>query len=135
MEKDKLHVWLDDMVPAPVGWLWIKTGEELLDLILAHASPGIASAPRIIMLAMDHDLGEGQLTGYDLLKLMLDGIYSGALAEHLMPTSLIVMSGNPVGTRSMTLQAEDMESLLHWRVLTLSKMVAAQFCTEVGARQ
>ena len=45
---ETVDLWLDDMRPAPVGWLHVKTVEE--------AKPILASG-KVRKLSLDHDLG------------------------------------------------------------------------------
>jgi hypothetical protein len=45
---DRINLWLDDMRPAPDGWLWVKTVEDAK----LHLAAG-----RVHNLSLDHDLG------------------------------------------------------------------------------
>ena len=52
------RIWLDDIRPAPKGWVLCKTVPEARAL-LAQGD--------VVAISLDHDLGEDQETGYDLL--------------------------------------------------------------------
>lgn len=43
-----VNLWLDDVRPAPIGWLWVKTVEEAKALL---------QAGEVIKASLDHDLG------------------------------------------------------------------------------
>jgi hypothetical protein len=92
-------MWLDDVRPAPAGWVHVKTVNEAKALLqtgqVEHAS-------------LDHDLsdfdshgGTGYMpsssreqTGYDLVKWMAE--------TNTWPTqSCVVHSANPVGVMAM----------------------------------
>jgi hypothetical protein len=80
-----ISLWLDDLRPAPEGWLWVKTVDEAIE-VLKNQSVARAS--------LDHDLGEDIPEGYKLCLWM---------AEHnTWPTQEIsVHSQNAVGADRM----------------------------------
>ena len=43
-----VDLWLDDMRPAPIGWIWVKTVEEAKPYLLDIG---------VRMASLDHDLG------------------------------------------------------------------------------
>lgn len=53
-ERD-LRVWLDDMRPAPQGWLWVKTCNALVD-VLKNRIESVAEV------SLDHDLADEHYT-------------------------------------------------------------------------
>lgn len=85
-----MRVWLDDVRPAPEGWVWAKTYLEAKRLL----ETGL-----VTHLSLDHDLGQGSdgkpdLTGYDLCRWMRDA--------NEWPTECIAIhSWNPVGAKRM----------------------------------
>jgi len=107
---DPLSLWLDDLRPAPTGWLWVKSVAEA---IAALATGTVEHA------SLDHDLGHGceggclddsgdvvrllcgadcqcecHRTGYDLVKWMAEW--------NVWPTrSIRVHSTNPSGAANM----------------------------------
>lgn len=48
----RVRVWLDDVRPAPEGWVWVKTAEEAKRLI--------ASSIDVTDVSLDNDLGRAQ---------------------------------------------------------------------------
>ena len=49
-----MKLWLDDVRTPPEGWVWAKTAQEAIDLLLTR---------EIEEISLDHDLGEGDV-GY-----------------------------------------------------------------------
>lgn len=43
-----IDLWLDDMRPAPIGWIWVRTVDEAKERLLAGA---------VERASLDHDLG------------------------------------------------------------------------------
>lgn len=58
-----IHVYLDDLRPCPKGFVLARNTDECIQL-LKHEN--------IHILSLDHDLGWGQPTGYDLVKYMTE---------------------------------------------------------------
>lgn len=56
-----LKVWLDDVRPAPRGWVWCKEVSRLKPWLQSDI---------VLELSLDHDLGLDQPSGYDLVKWM-----------------------------------------------------------------
>lgn len=86
-----VKLWLDDVRPAPDGWLHVATAEEAI----AYFARGTVEAA-----SLDHDLGPSDAgTGYDVLawieRAMNVGAWYGPLPR------LFVHSANPVGRKRM----------------------------------
>jgi hypothetical protein len=82
-----VKLWLDDFrAPPDASWRWVKT--------VADAIPLIESGD-VSRLSLDHDLGEYEPTGYDLVKWMEK--------NDKWPQSVDVHSQNPVGAHNMLL--------------------------------
>lgn len=81
-----MKLWLDDIRPAPAGWVWCKTATEAVRYLSQDGLVEEAS--------LDHDLGENQPTGYDLCKWMAE---TGAWPKQRPE----VHSANPVGKEAM----------------------------------
>lgn len=47
-DQSSINLWLDDMRPAPAGWLWLKTVDAAKELLRAG---------RVRKASLDHDLG------------------------------------------------------------------------------
>jgi hypothetical protein len=79
-----LKLWLDDLRPAPEGWVWAKTVEEAIE-VLEAGEVGEAS--------LDYDMGLGKRNGDALCLWMAE--------NEVWPQTLTVHSSNPPGARSM----------------------------------
>lgn len=84
-----MKLWLDDVRPAPEGFVWVKTAEEA---IAAFASGAVKVA------SLDHDL-EADMTGYDVLAWVEACVAAGAWYGPI-PT-IYVHSANPPGKLRM----------------------------------
>jgi len=85
-----MKLWVDDIRPAPEGWVWAKTFEAAVDFICGPQP--------IEEMSLDHDLGDGP-TGYNILCLLESLIFNGFWRK---PVPLIhVHSANPVGAKNM----------------------------------
>lgn len=58
--------WLDDVRPAPEGYLWFQTAESLIEVlkIYYNSQPTI---DKVVEISLDNDLGEGYIEGYQVL--------------------------------------------------------------------
>lgn len=117
-----VNLWLDDVRPAPDGWVWVKTVEEAKEYLLRKGPRGL---PIVVAMSLDHDLGccpeclKGRTaeqwleehnylsmpncthfgTGYDLVCWMEEtGNWSRKVPS--------VHSANPAGRQKMTLAIE-----------------------------
>ncbi len=89
-----MRVWLDDLRPAPPGWVWAFTPEEVVALL---------GTGRVSELSLDHDLGlEGEgpeRTGYTVLLWLEKEVGNGRWTRPL--PEIHVHSANPVGRTRM----------------------------------
>ena len=83
-----MKIWLDDIRPAPNGYLHCHSVNEAIELIKTTKEP-------IELLDLDHDLGDYAFDGGDGIKL-LDYL---AETEQYYPVKLHTM--NPVGRENM----------------------------------
>lgn len=80
-----MKIWLDDMRPAPDGWVWVRTVEEAIELM---------SSGEVVEASLDHDLGDGEQEGYRLVLWMAE--------NDTWPTGFVsVHSSNPPGAERM----------------------------------
>ena len=86
-----LQLWLDDIRPAPAGYVWVKSVNQAQRFILGAENLG----EDILELNLDHDLGDYAYDGGDAIKLML----WLAETERFYPVELHTM--NPVGRENM----------------------------------
>ena len=82
-------LWLDDLRPAPEGWVWCKS--------VAEALRAFQGGPTVSWASLDHDLGDFAHLGGDGTALV------DWMAEtDTWPTNgLRVHSANPVGKQTM----------------------------------
>jgi hypothetical protein len=82
-----MRVWLDDVRPMPKDYdVWVKTAIDLINLV---------KQGKVTHISFDHDLGEGEETGY------YAAIYIELAARYnqLNPISWEVHSANPDGAK------------------------------------
>lgn len=58
-----MKLWLDDIRPAPSGWVWYLHVDDMVEDIRQLMSYGI----KIEMISLDNDLGEHEREGYKVL--------------------------------------------------------------------
>lgn len=93
-----MKLWLDDIRPAPAGYVWVKSTREAIDQLQdwTHYN-GVCPCE---LFCMDHDLGPSHYFGDD------DGQTGYAVVLWMerfncWPHQIIVHSWNPEGSRRM----------------------------------
>ncbi len=91
-EAKGIKVWLDDVRPAPKGWVHIYTVPELIKFYEKNEK-------NIVQMSLDHDLGENTPEGYKFLtwlekKVLRDRVYTSI-------PEISIHSANPVGKKRM----------------------------------
>lgn len=83
-----MRIWLDDVRPAPHGFIHVRNLAELKELLAANPEP-------IKVMSFDHDLGDGTPDGYAIVKWLAEA--------HLnrWPRKIIVHSSNPPGAENI----------------------------------
>ena len=102
-----MKLWIDDVRPAPEGYIWCKSVNEAKDAIVdANARfaqscrDGVADhSLHIDLIDLDHDAGSYANDGGDYIKLLdwLEWLYDG----HGTYTEFRIHSMNPVGVENM----------------------------------
>lgn len=82
-----MKLWIDDVRPAPEGWVWEKTSYDAIRRLL-FVDPN----DRIDEISFDHDLG-GDDTAIPVVKLIEVMAYAGTMKR----IKWNVHSANPVG--------------------------------------
>lgn len=92
-----MKLWLDDVRPAPEGYVWIKSVNEAKDFILNNAKYNLYAKELdlITLIDIDHDAGEYAKDGGDYIKLL------DWLEETGCDCSIHIHSMNPVGCANM----------------------------------
>jgi len=80
-----MNLWFDDIRPAPEGWDWAKSFDEAVALL---KTGNVENA------SLDHYMGLGQPTGYDLVMWMEQN-------QTWPARSIYVHSADPVGRAKM----------------------------------
>lgn len=92
-----MRLWIDDIRPAPPGWVWAKTsGQALLHL----------SESAIEEISFDHDLG-GDDTTMPVARMIEDGAHRGTISR----LKWSIHSANPVGRANLKASLESAERL------------------------
>lgn len=79
-----VNLFLDDIRPCPKGFLLARNAKECIKLL---------QLKKINILSLDHDLGLGQPTGYDVVQYMV--------THKRYAKQIIIHSANPFGRRRM----------------------------------
>lgn len=87
-----MKLWVDDIRQPPVGWEATNSAVGAMQAILNNPTEA---------LSLDHDLGQGQPTGMDLLYAMA--------RLNLKVASIVVHSANPPGRENMEAFIKQME--------------------------
>jgi hypothetical protein len=84
-EYQGLSLWLDDERPMPEGFdIHARTANKAVEFI---------NSGEIAIVSLDHDLGDGNGTGYDVAKYIEESAFNGKIPR----MEVRVHSANPVG--------------------------------------
>lgn len=84
-----LSVWLDDLRKMPPEYdIHVKTANEAIEVLRSG---------RVIRMSLDHDLGEGNGSGYDVAKWIEEAAYNNDIPQ----IQLSLHSQNTVGIENM----------------------------------
>lgn len=85
-----MNLWLDDIRPAPVGWVHARTAPEAIALLARND---------VDQVSLDHDLGDdpGAGSGYQVAA----WVEEQAALGNLGPLRWFIHSANPVGRGRM----------------------------------
>lgn len=93
----KVKVWLDDIRPAPAGWIRVYWPEEAIELL---------KTGDVEEISLDHDLGDYMLTkppgtpertGYDVILWIEMAVFT----ENFVPPTIMVHTANWVAEKKM----------------------------------
>jgi len=99
-----MKIWLDDLHPAPDGWLWVKKTVLCMMWICSG---------NVTDISLDNDLGEGELEGYEILNWLEKILLEEDRAKQIkgeIPT-IHIHTQNPVAAQKMKLIARRIEKL------------------------
>jgi hypothetical protein len=89
-----MNLWVDDIRPAPKGWIWAKSYKAAMRLLNQYDWD-------FDIISLDHDLG-GEKTGYDILC----AIEARAEEYQNYKPFVGVHTANPVAAQKMIMVAE-----------------------------
>ena len=98
-----MRLWIDDVRPAPDGYIWCKSTLNALHIIYHNAD-------EIEEIALDHDAGEYVLEGGDYIKVLEElerlchsrnPLKRAYWLEHCINYRFSLHSANPVGVQNM----------------------------------
>lgn len=101
----EINIWLDDIRPAPDGFIWVKTVNEVICLFLHYQNLDKMKCD-INIISLDNDLGEGQEEGYKVLD-EIEEIYKNNIGIFL-PNEIRVHSANPVARKRMEMVIDNL---------------------------
>lgn len=91
-----MKLWIDDIRPAPFGYVWCKSVNEARDTILVcELYATVLESNRVELIDIDHDAGEYAEQGGDYIKLL------DWLEETGRSYPIRIHSQNPVGVENM----------------------------------
>lgn len=91
-----MKLWLDDIRPAPNGWIWCKNSVEFL----AYENLVAFMNGEIEKISFDHDLGDDDLNGYQIICELEQVVYAAEMYRRDLP-EFHIHSANPVGRRNI----------------------------------
>jgi hypothetical protein len=89
-----MKIWLDDLRPAPDGFIWIKSYVEAMFFLSIRITQHFLLGDPIDIdeISLDHDLG-GEHDGADVLQYLID--------NDCVPEITVFHTQNPVGRAEM----------------------------------
>ena len=113
------RLWLDDVRPAPDGWVWVKNYDDALAQLTLFSFEAIS---------LDHDLGMKTVTenesgivvakeveaktGYDVICWIEEQVFDGAMD---CPKIILCHSANPEGKRRIELAINNLKKIFNTR--------------------
>lgn len=91
----EINIWLDDIRPAPDGFIWVK---NVAELIIFYNKCVLDTKEKINIISLDNDLGENEPEGYKFLDYIEPRVI---LTNDPLPNEIRVHSANPVARKRM----------------------------------
>ena len=94
-----MKLWLDDVrTPPGLDWVWVRTSLDAIKALRAN---------HFEVISLDHDLGEGAGTGYEVLQYIEAEVYR--TPGYLAPEQILVHTANTVARKRMLQAVESIE--------------------------
>ena len=91
-----MKIWIDDVRPAPEGYIWCQTVEEAkATILMLELYATISDSHKVELIDLDHDAGDYANEGGDYIKLL------DWLEETGRNYPIRIHSMNPVGVANM----------------------------------
>lgn len=90
-----INIWLDDIRPAPEGFIHTKTVESTIRTIIHNTN----KLNIINILSLDNDLGENEQEGYKVLDILEKMKFKHP--DFKLPNEIRIHSANPVARKRM----------------------------------
>jgi len=102
-----MKIWLDDIRPAPEGWIWAKNTADFCSYKNLHALKN----GQIEEISLDHDLGpESFGNGHLILTIIENLVFTEGIPKAALPV-FHIHSANPVGRKNMERAIESIKRL------------------------
>lgn len=97
-----MKIWVDDLRPAPNGYLWLNSVNDVIETIhlTEYICNGLNELPTIEVIDLDHDAGDYVSEGGDYIKI-LDWMEATGRNYPIR-----IHTANPVGRQNMMAIAE-----------------------------
>lgn len=99
-----MKIWLDDEREAPEGWIKVRWPEDVIKYL---------KTCKVTELSLDHDLGDSEKNGYQVLLWLEEAIVSGSLPENFNLPEIRIHTQNPVAKERMKAALESIKE--KWR--------------------
>lgn len=92
-----MKIWVDDLRPAPNGYIWLNSVNEVIETIhlVEYICYGFDRLPTIEVIDLDHDAGDYAQDGGDYIKI-LDWMEATNRSYPIR-----IHTANPVGRQNM----------------------------------
>lgn len=107
-KRKQMKIYLDDVRNAPEGWELARNAQEFEQLYEANKD-------HVTHISLDHDLGDNQKTGHDVVKyLMTKVIEEMKVTKKLLSNFPLISchSANPVGKKNIMHCIHDIEMII-----------------------
>ena len=94
-----MKLWVDDIRLEPLGWVKVSDGENAIEILNTYPVEEIS---------LDHDLGSGFYTGYDVACWIENQFLCN---ENFIAPAMNVHSQNPVGVAKIKAVIESIERI------------------------
>lgn len=90
-----MRLWIDDVRPAPEGYIWCKSVYTAITKITRHTYTSLRDIDPIEIIDIDHDAGDYVQYGGDYIVIL------DFLEENNLNYPIHIHSANPVGRENM----------------------------------